>query len=51
MPKKKCTDPLLEATTRDDEVWATVVLKMEGTVAAELDKGRPAKYIATLQQE
>lgn len=33
--------PLLEATTRDDEVWAAVVLEMEGTVAAEQDGGRP----------
>jgi hypothetical protein len=36
--KSKHTYPLLEATIRDDDVWAPVVLKLEVAAAAEVEE-------------
>lgn len=42
--KSKHTYPLLEATTRDDDVWAPVVLKLEVVAAAGVED-TPTKSI------
>lgn len=52
MPKKgktelvtriKYTDPLLDATTRDDDVWVVVVLELDVVTAAEVEVETPTE--------
>ena len=46
--KIKHTDPLLEATIRDDDGWVAVVLELEVVAAAEVE-GTPAESICSIK--